>query len=194
MKIGRWLGRLNVSWTEDKLLGLHDARFVEFDIGHAYRPVANDRWNALVKYGYFYDLVSTGQDAVRPDQRVHILSAEALYRLNRNWEIGGKIAVKEGRMRTFRDTGKWHDSGVMLAVLRARRHIANEWDALAEYRLLRDRHGDNRRHGALIGIYRNFGEQQIEMGVGYNFTNFSDDIRDARYDRRGWFIDLIGKF
>ena len=188
----RWLGRLNVSWTNDRFHGLYDARFVEFDIGHAYRPVANDRWNALVKYGYFHDLVSIGQDSIRPDQRVHVLSAEALYRLNRNWEIGGKIALKEGRMRTFRDRGDWHDSSMLLAVLRARRHVIKEWDALAEYRILHDRKGDNRRHGVLVGAYRQFGDQ-IEMGVGYNFTDFSDDIRDASYNRQGWFIDLIGK-
>ena len=188
----RWLGRLNISWTDDKMLGLYDARFVEFNIGHAYRPVANDRWNTLVKYGYFHDLVSAGQDAVRPDQRAHILSAEALYSLNRTWEIGGKVAVKEGRMRSFRNTGAWYDSSVMLGVARVRRHVINEWDALAEYRLLYDRKGDNRRHGVLIGVYRQFGEQ-FEMGAGYNFTDFSDDIRDAGYDHQGWFIDLIGK-
>ncbi len=129
---------------------------------------------------------------MRPDQRVHVFSAEALYRVTRQWELGGKIALKEGRMRSFRDAGSWHSASVMLGVLRARRHIANEWDALAEYRILRDRKGDNRRHGALLGVYRQFGEQ-IEMGIGYNFTDFTDDIRDARYDRRGWFIDLIGK-
>ena len=188
----RWLGRLNISRTDDGLLDLYDARFVEFDIGHAYRPVDNDRWNALMKYGYFYDLVSAGQDAIRPDQNVHVLSAEALYRLNRKWEIGGKTAVKEGRMRTFRDRGGWEDSSVQLGVLRARRHVIKEWDALAEYRILHDRKGDNHRHGMLVGVYRQFGEQ-IEMGVGYNFTDFSDDIRDADYNRRGWFIDLIGK-
>ena len=188
----RWLGRLNISMTDDRLLDTYDARFVEFDIGHAYRPVADDRWNTLFKYGYFQDLVSIGQDAVRPDQRVHVLSAEALYRVNESWELGGKLAVKEGRMRSFRDTGAWQDASLALAVVRARRHVAGEWDALAEYRLLHDRHGDNRRHGALLGVYRDLGDQ-FEVGVGYNFTDFSDDIRDARYDRHGWFIDLIGK-
>ncbi len=189
----RWLGRLNISDTNDRLFDLHDARFVEFDIGHAYRPAENDRWNTLFKYGYFQDLVSVGQDAIRPDQRAHVLSVEALYRLNPDWELGGKLAVKEGRMRAFRNEGDWYDSSLVLAVARARRHVAGEWDALAEYRMLRDRRGGNRRHGALLGVYRDVGEN-FEVGVGYNFTDFSDDIRDARYDSQGWFIDLIGKF
>ena len=188
----RWLGRLNVSATADRLVGLHDARFVEFDIGHAFRPVADDRWNTLLKYGYFQDLVSIGQDSARPDQRVHIVSAEAVYQVSEHWNIGGKVALKEGRMRSFRNTGTWHDASLALAVVRARRHVMGQWDAVAEYRLLHDRHGKDRRHGALLGIYRHLGEN-FEVGSGYNFTEFSNDIRDARYDQKGWFIDLIGK-
>ena len=188
----RWLGRLNVSATEDRLVGLHDARFVEFDIGHAFRPVADDRWNTLLKYGYFQDLVSIGQDSARPDQRVHIVSAEAVYQVSEHWNIGGKVALKEGRMRSFRNTGTWHDASLALAVVRARRHVVRQWDAVAEYRLLHDRQGKDRRHGALLGIYRHLGEN-LEIGSGYNFTEFSNDIRDARYNQKGWFIDLIGK-
>ena len=189
----RWLGRLNISHTNDRLFDLHAARFVEFDIGHAYRPVDNDRWNTLFKYGYFQDLVSAGQEPIRPDQRAHVLSAEALYRVNSDWELGSKLAIKEGRMRAFRDKGDWYESSLVMAVVRARRHVAGEWDALAEYRMLRDRRGGNGRHGALLGVSRDVGEN-FEVGVGYNFTDFSDDIRDARYDHQGWFIDLIGKF
>lgn len=189
----RWLGQLNVSWTDDELNGGKTARFVEFDIGHAYRPVANDRWNLLTKYGYFYDLVSAGQSASRPDQRVHILSAEALYELSTRWELGGKLALKEGQVRLFRDSGSWEDYGLGLAVVRARYHVTKAWDALGEYRYLRDRHGDNARHGALLGVYRHLGDH-FKVGVGYNFTDFSDDIRDAEYDNHGWFVDLVGKF
>ena len=189
----RWISQLNLSWTDDELNGGNTARFVEFDIGHVYRPVDNDRWNLLTKYGYFYDLVSAGQSASRPDQRVHILSAEALYELSARWEIGGKLAVKEGEVRMLRDAGSWEAYGLGLAVVRGRYHVTKAWDALAEYRYLRDRHGDNNRHGALLGVYRHVGEH-FKVGFGYNFTDFSDDIRDAEYDNHGWFVDLIGKF
>ncbi len=189
----RWLGQLNVAWTDDDINGGRDGRFVEFNVGQALRPFDNDRWNVLAKYGYFYDLVSEGQSATRPDQQVHILSAEALYAFNARWELGGKIALKEGRVRMFRDSGSWEDYGVGLGVLRARYHLTHEWDALAEYRYLNDRHGESDRHGTLLGVYRHVGEH-FKVGVGYNFTDFSDDIRDAEYDQHGWFIDLIGKF
>jgi hypothetical protein len=34
----------------------------------------------------------------------------------------------------------------------------------------------------------------VKLGVGYNFTDFSDDLGDLSYDERGWFVNLIGKF
>jgi hypothetical protein len=29
--------------------------------------------------------------------------------------------------------------------------------------------------------------------VGYNFTDFSDDLGELDYQRNGWFINLVGK-
>ncbi len=189
----RWLGQLNLSWTDDEISGNRNARFVEFDLGHAYRPVNGDRWNVLTKYSYFYDLVSVGQSVDRPDQDVHILSTEALYRVNARWELGGKVALKEGRLRAGRDMGPWEDYGVGLGVLRARYHLTHRWDGLIEYRYLHDRFGESTRHGSLIGLYRHIGEH-MKLGIGYNFTDFNDDLKDAEYDNHGWFVDLIGKW
>jgi hypothetical protein len=50
---------------------------------------------------------------------------------------------------------------------------------------------DERRAGALVGIYRYFGEH-FKLGVGYNFTDFSEDLRNLNYDHQGVFINLIG--
>ena len=116
-----------------------------------------------------------------------------MYRLNHRWELGGKLAYKDGELRVTRDSGRFEDFGVALAVLRGRYHLTHKWDGLAEYRWLRDRDGDNRREGALLGVYRHIGGN-LKLGVGYNFTDFSDDIKDAEYDNHGWFVDLIGKF
>jgi hypothetical protein len=32
------------------------------------------------------------------------------------------------------------------------------------------------------------------VGVGYNFTDFSDDLTDLSYRSRGVFVNLLGKF
>jgi hypothetical protein len=48
-----------------------------------------------------------------------------------------------------------------------------------------------RRRGALTAIYRHFGKN-LKIGAGYNFTDFSDDLTDLKYNHRGVFINLVG--
>ena len=188
----RVLGRLNLLRTDDdSLAGGEHARFTEFDIGHAYRPAALERWTALTRYSYLYDAAGAYQLGGGPDQRVHILSGEALYQLNPRWEIGGKIAWKNGEARANRGVGDWYDYEVSLMVARARYEVVREWDLLAEYRVLEDRSAGNTRSGVLLGAYRSLSEN-FQLGGGYNFSDFSDDLRDAEYDKRGFFIDFVG--
>jgi len=32
------------------------------------------------------------------------------------------------------------------------------------------------------------------VGIGYHFTDFSEDLTDLDYDDHGWFLDMIGTF
>jgi len=188
----RVLSRLNLLRTDDAALGGGEhARFTEFDIGHAWRPAAREKWTALTRYSYLYDAAGVYQFGGGPDQKVHIVSAEALYQLNPRWEIGGKVAWKNGEARATLGIGEWHDYEVSLVVARARYHLAREWDLLAEYRTLEDRSAGNSRAGVLLGAYRSLNDN-FQIGGGYNFTDFSDDLRDADYDKRGFFLDVVG--
>lgn len=188
----RVLGRLNLLRTnDDSRGGAEHARFTEFDIGHAYRPAALERWTTLTRYSYLYDAAGAYQIGGGPDQKVHIVSAEALYQLNPRWEVGGKIAWKNGEARAALGVGAWYDYEVSLTVARARYNLAREWDVLAEYRVLEDRAAGNTRDGVLVGAYRGLNEN-FRLGAGYNFSDFSDDLRDAEYDKRGFFIDIVG--
>jgi hypothetical protein len=31
----------------------------------------------------------------------------------------------------------------------------------------------------------------MKIGAGYNFTDFSDDLTDLRYDHKGVFVNLV---
>ena len=184
--------KLNLSWTDDRLSGTQVARFVEFDLGHAFRPTQTDRWNLLGRYSFFYDLSSAGQAMARPDQRSHIVSAETLYALSRRWEIGGKLAVKQGDLRTERDGDGWIKMGRVLSLARARYHFIANWDALVEYRHLSTLGGEDARRGMLAAVYRHLGDQ-FKVGGGYNFTDFDDDLKDEHYRSNGWFVDIVWK-
>ena len=189
----RWLIRLNLSLTDDDLADRTAARFVEGSAGFAWRPAFSDRLDVLGKYSYLDDLASAGQATTRPDERAHVLSLETLYDLTRHWELGGKLAWRRGELRQRRDGGPWFDSGARLAVLRTRYRVDGYWDALAEYRWLRVTDNDDTRHGALAAVYYHLG-RHMKVGVGYNFTEFDDDLTRLDWDSRGWFVDLVGKF
>jgi hypothetical protein len=42
-----------------------------------------------------------------------------------------------------------------------------------------------------LAIYRHLGDN-VKLGAGYNFTNFSDDLTDLSYKSQGVFINIIG--
>jgi hypothetical protein len=62
---------------------------------------------------------------------------------------------------------------------------------LAEVRTLYLPDLNQDRRGALVAIYRHI-TKNLKAGVGYNFTNFSDDLTDLKYNHKGVFVNLIG--
>src|SRR5207244_3252903 len=71
-------------------------------VGYAYRPVRNDRLNALVKYTYFYNVPTTGQVGLQNTaaeflQKSHIAALDLTYDLTANWSLGGKYAYRLGQ-------------------------------------------------------------------------------------------------
>ena len=79
-----------------------------------------------------------------------------------------------------------------LYVLRADWHMIHRWDVLVEGRLLELPDAQDQRSGILAGVYRHLGNH-IKLGVGYNFSDFSDDLTDLDYNHQGLFVNLIGK-
>ncbi len=188
-----WLGKLSLSRTEDALDALGDARFAEAALGLAYRPVHHDRFNLLGRYTFLYDLPSLAQEGIGTDQRSHVLSVEGLYRLNRFWDLGGKVASRIGELRVDRNRGDWFRAQTNFAALRGNYHLIQHWDALLEYRWLNVDEAESTRQGFLAGLSRHIGEH-YKLGLGYNFTDFSDDLTELDYDFDGWFINAIGKY
>ena len=48
-----------------------------------------------------------------------------------------------------------------------------------------------RRSGALVVVSR-YLNPHFKVGIGYNFTDFSDDLTDLSFDHRGVFLSLTG--
>ena len=187
----RWQGKLNASITDDQL-GADDARFVEAGIGFALRPVDNDRLNMLGRLTYLNDLQPRSQSS-DADQRSLIASMEGLYDITRHWSAGAKLAHRSSEIRLERNTGEWIDNDASLVSGRIRYKARFGVDATAAYHWLGSNASNNERHGALLTIGRRVGDN-LTFSVGYNFTNFDDDLTDDSYDVKGWFVNLIGTY
>ncbi|RDZ27610.1 hypothetical protein DX914_15110 [Lysobacter silvisoli] len=191
----RVAGRFNYSQTRDRLDVQAGAKFVEGNVGFAWRPYNSTRWALLGKYTYLYDvsaLQQVGNNVATYDQRSQVLSLEGVYNPNHHWEFAGKLARREGQVRFGRLQGEWADSSATFGAVQVRYELDEVWHGLAEYRWLGVKDGGD-RSGVLVGLDRDVGKH-FRVGVGYNFTEFSDDLTDFDYDHRGWFLNLVGSY
>ncbi|MBW2503514.1 MAG: OmpA family protein [Deltaproteobacteria bacterium] len=193
----RLLGKLNYAYSDSSEGQFYDGEFTEGVLAYAYRPIENDRFNALLKYTYFYNLpavdqVSTLGSGPGVVQRSHIAALDVSYDLTPRWTVGGKYAYRLGEVSLDRKDTDYFDSRAHLYVLRLDWHALHRWDALLEGRMLDLPDAEDRLSGVLLGVYRHLGSQ-LKLGVGYNFSSFSDDLTDLDYDHQGLFINLVGK-
>jgi len=202
----RFLAKADFSKSTSTLGNLFSGNFTEVVAGYGYRPIDNDRLNSLFKYTYFYNVpfgdVSstdplTGQvvgsnNPIDFIQKSHILSLDTIYDLTQRWSIGGKYAYRLGRVSQDRENPDFFDSRASLYILRADWHFTHRWDAMLEGRLLDLPDAEDRRMGTLVALYRHVGKN-LKIGVGYNFTDFSDDLTNLDYDSHGVFFNFVGK-
>ena len=76
-------------------------------------------------------------------------------------------------------------------VLRTDYRFREKWELLVEGRLLDMTDISEHSAGTLLTVSRYLGEH-FKVGVGYNFTDFSDDLTHLDYDAKGFFLNLTG--
>ncbi|TPF76337.1 TonB-dependent receptor [Brucella gallinifaecis] len=194
-----------LSDTKSDVTSFQNTDYVEASVGYAYRPVENDRLNALFKYSYLYDMPGNGQLGsgvsnyrYAPAQRSHILSADFTYDLVSWLSVGAKYGFRIGEAKyrpaenNHRFDEEWQRSSAHLGIIRTDLHIVKKWDLLLEGRVMHMTEARTTDFGALAAVYRHVGDN-FKIGAGYNFGRFSDDLRDLSMNDRGVFINLIGK-
>jgi flagellar motor protein MotB len=192
----RVIGKFDHSISDSSLGEFYGGGYTEGVVGYAYRPVRNDRLNALVKYTYFYNVPTTDQlgfqnTAAEFLQKSHIAALDLTYDLTANWSVGSKYAYRLGQESLDRVNPNFFDNPAQLTVFRVDWRFLKQWDSMAEVRTLNLTNISQRRRGALAAIYRHVGKN-LKAGVGYNFTDFSDDLTDLKYNHKGIFLNLIG--
>jgi len=192
----RLLGKLNHSSSESSLGTFFDGGFTEAVLGYAYRPVYNDRLNALAKYTYFYnvptsDQISLQNIAAEFIQKSHIAAVDLTYDITPRFSIGGKYAYRLGQVSLDRENPEFFKNNANLYVIRGDYRFRENWEFMMEGRMLDMPDINESRSGALATVSRYFGDH-LKLGVGYNFTDFSDDLTDLSYDHHGAFINVTG--
>jgi hypothetical protein len=191
--------KINAATSDDTTDLALQADFTEAVFAAAYRPVKNERLNLLAKYTFLSDLASPAQlnsrgGQINYAQRANVLSVDATYEVNGWFSIGGKAAQRVGELRLGR-TGHtpWFSSEATFLAARADFNIVKEWDGVIEARSLNVKEAQSTQSGVLVALHRHITDE-VRLGIGYNFTDFSDDLTDLRGDSKGAFINMIAAF
>jgi hypothetical protein len=150
----------------------------------------------LVKYTYFYNVPTTDQVSISNIaaefiQKSHVAAVDVTYDLTHNVTLGGKYAYRLGQVSLDRENPEFYDNNAHLYVLRGDYNFREHWEFLLEGRMLSMPDLDEKRVGALATISRYLGDH-LKIGLGYNFTDFSDDLTDLNFDHQGVFLNLTG--
>ncbi len=195
---GRLLAKFNHAISDSSQGDVFDGGFTEVVAGFAYRPVAHDRFNALAKYTYFYNVPSSdqvGQNGTSAQflQKSHIAALDLSYDVTDRWTLGTKYAYRLSQVSLDRDDPDFFENDAHLFILRSDYRFLRNWESSVEGRILELPDLDERRAGALVTVYRYFGDH-FKVGLGYNFTDFSEDLTDLSYDHHGIFLNVVGTF
>lgn len=192
----RLLGKFNHADSTSSLGQFYDGGYTEAVMGYGYRPVEHDRLNMLAKYTYFYNVPTTEQ--VTPQyvaaqfiQKSHIGALDLTYDLTQRWSVGGKYAYRLGQVSLDRESPEFFDNCAQLYILRTDLTFARHWEGLIEGRMLDMTDLNEQRSGALVALYRYVGNH-VKVGVGYNFTDFSEDLTDLSFEHQGAFFNIVG--
>lgn len=185
-------GKLEFSKTRNTTTDVTEAEHREMSLGGAYRPIQFDRLNLLARYTYLENKAPSGQvnKSDIEETRAHVVSTEAVYDINDRWQASEKFAYKIGEEKVsgfdFAQTHTW------LMIHRLNYRIDQDWTIGGEFRTLTQQEAEDVKRGFLVEAARNIGEF-AQLGIGYNFTDFNDDLTALDYTAQGPFVRLTGK-
>ena len=193
----RWIANFDAVVSQSDQTSFRDGKYAELTFGYAYRPVNNDRTNGLISLTGLYDM--PGADQVNRDGNINgakqqslILNAAVNHDLTDTVTIGAKYGYRVRKMAA-RDSETFTQSRTHLGILRLDYHVVHNWDLMAEGRINRFVETGVNEYGANLGVYRHFGNS-LKAGVGYSWGKVSDDLRTIEGERKGVYLNLVGKF
>jgi hypothetical protein len=183
--------KVEISQTRNDSTDTVEAEHKELSFGGAYRPIAYDQLNLLARYTYEENKGTSGQEdfADIEEERAHVIALDAIYDINESWQLTEKFAyrIADEKVAGF-DFIKTH---TWLMIHRLKYNIDKDWSVAGEFRQLVQREAQDVKRGFLIEASRSIAEY-AQLGVGYNFTDFNDDLTNLDYTSQGPFIRITG--
>ena len=158
--------------------------------GLAYRPVTNDKFNALGKYEYKDEQNFTTQTAAT-DYAAQTVSLEGTYELSAKIDLFGKYALKFLR----EDNNDLSTSTLIDMVTAKATYKFTKWlDTAAYYRIVSDRGSHVIKQAPALEVGIIF-FKQFRLGLGYNLLDYRDrTASDENYSGNGPYVNLSAKF
>ncbi len=184
--------KTQLSKTENTSSNNKEAEYKEIILGGAYRPIYADRLNILGRYTYLTNLSPDSQssNASVDETRAHVFAGEVVYDLTPQWQLSEKLALRLNEERVpgfdFTQTQTW------LMIHRLNYNIAKDWQVSGEYRRLAQIQAKDSQSGFLLEVSRDVNDF-AQLGAGWNFTQFSDDLTDLGYTAQGPFLRMTTK-
>ena len=188
-----FLGEYRQSKSEDMLQPNQSTDFQEASFGFAIRPIDHDRWNVLFKLSSLDSEATPAQVDPRYDNSTaDLFATDWSVRLHNRIEWVGKQAFKKKLSEP--DALLSIETNTSLSIQRFNFEIPWDFSIGAEYRRLYQKESDDTRSGFLGELMWNRFDH-VGLGLGYNFTDFSSDLRfDNDYSETGWFMRIQGKY
>ncbi len=185
--------KLEYSKTENTSTAQVEQRHKEIILGAAYRPVNVDNLNLIARYTYKEGQGPAGQanaDIGIEKTRMQVFAGEAIYDIDENWQLAEKFALRINEEKTadfeFNKTHTW------LMIHRINYKVDRNWTIGSEYRRLTQVEAKDSKTGFLLEATRNINDN-TQLGIGWNFTQFSDDLTNLSYTSQGPFLRMTGK-
>ncbi|MBP7566749.1 MAG: DUF11 domain-containing protein [Burkholderiaceae bacterium] len=170
-------------------------------IGLAWRPVGDDRFNALLRYEHKYEDIESSSAAANAIsalgtagspglKRTHIIGSVINWLPERRTQITGRYAVKH---TTYTDSQLRSTYWAQLVHGRYLRDLTPDWDIGLQAGLLLGQGGAAQRTlGAEVGYQLT---RNLWLSVGYNVLGLSDpDLTAGEYTSKGAYLRLRFKF
>ncbi len=193
----RILASVDAFYSQSAEGDFQNGEYVRASLGYAYRPIDNERLNVLFGYSYLRDLPAVDQlasdgTAAGARQVSHVLSIAANYDLTEELTVGAKLGYRSSEVAE-RGSDVFTANSATLAVLRADWHVVDQWDIMAEGRILYTHETETVERGAAVGVYRHLNEN-VRVGLIYEWGDVSDQITDINYSSQGIGLNIVATF